>query len=131
MPLTGQRSTALPAAALIVEDQPFAGMVASDILRETGFATFHANDAPSALALLRSHPEIEVVVTEADLNGPGDGLELTRRVSAERPDIQLVVTSSGRDLPAGEVPSGASLLKKPYASAELRTLVGRLELLEA
>jgi CheY-like chemotaxis protein len=116
--------------ALIVEDQPFAGMVASDILRETGFETFHANDASGALAMLQSHPEIEVLVTEADLSGPGDGLELSRQVSAERPDIQLVVTSGGRDVAASEVPAGARLLKKPYASAELVTLVGGMAALQ-
>ena len=117
---------ALPAAALIVENQPFAGMVASDILRETGFTTFHASDASGALALLRTHPEIEVLVTEADLSGPGDGLELTRQVSAERPDVQLVVTSGERDVPPADVPRSARVLKKPYASADLRTLVGRV-----
>lgn len=116
--------------ALIVEDQPFAGMVASDILRETGFETFHANDASGAMAVLRSHPEIEVLVTNADLSGPGDGLELTRRVSAERPDIQLVVTSGGSDLAVADMPKGARLLKKPYASAELRTLVSGMALLQ-
>lgn len=119
-------STALPAAALIVENQPFAGMVASDILRETGFTTFHANDAPGALALLRMHPEIEVLVTEADLSGSGDGLELTRQVSAERPDVQLVVTSGERVLPTSDVPRSARVLKKPYASVDLRTLVVRV-----
>lgn len=116
--------------ALIVEDQPFAGMVASDILRENGFATFHANDASGALALLQSHPEIELLVTEADLAGPVDGLELSRRVSADRPDIQLVVTSGGRNVAASDVPNGARLLKKPYTSAELRTVVGGTQLLE-
>ena len=126
MPFSGR-----PAAALIVEGQPFVGMVASDILRETGFETFHASDASGAMALLRSHPEIEVLVTEADLAGPADGLELTRRVSAERPDIQLVVTSSGDDLSASDVPPGARLLRKPFTSAELRRLVARLTLLDA
>ena len=111
-------------AALIVEDQPFAGLVASDILEETGLATFHANDPLGAMALLRSHPEIRVLVTDADLSAVGDGLELSRLVSAERPDVQLVVTSGGRDVPAGEVPLGARVLRKPYASAELKTLVG-------
>jgi CheY-like chemotaxis protein len=119
-----------PAAALIVEDQPFVGMVASDILRETGFETFHANDASGAMAMLRSHPEIEVLVTDADLSGSGGGLELSRRVSAERPDVQLVVTSGERDLQASDMPNGARLLRKPYASAELRTLVGGMALLQ-
>jgi CheY-like chemotaxis protein len=120
-----------PTAALIVEDQPFIGLVASDILRETGFQTFHASDAAAAIALLRSHPEIEVVVTEAALAGSMDGLELSRRVSAERPDIQLVVTSSGAELTSSDVPPGTRLLRKPYASADLRKVVSRIALLDA
>ena len=41
-------------AALIVEDQPFIGLVASDILRESGFDTFHAYDAVDAKAATAS-----------------------------------------------------------------------------
>ena len=115
-------------AALIVEDQPFVGMVASDILRESGFQTFHAYDANDATTMLAEHPEIEVVVTEAQLPGDVNGLELCRRVSQERPNVQLVVTSAGEEL--RDVPQGARVLRKPYASGELRTLVGAKSLLE-
>jgi CheY-like chemotaxis protein len=108
-------------AALIVEDQPFIGLVASDILRESGFHTFHAYDASDAAELLAEHPEIEVVVTDAQLPGDVTGLELCRRVSQERPHVQLVVTSTGQELT--EVPTGARVLRKPYASGELRMLV--------
>jgi CheY-like chemotaxis protein len=110
-------------AALIVEDQPFVGMVASDILRESGFDTFHAYDANDAAAVLEQHPEIEVVVTEADLPGEVNGLELCRRLSQQRPDVQLVVTAAGRQPASSEVPQGARVLRKPYASRDLRTLV--------
>lgn len=115
-------------AALIVEDQPFVGMVASDILRESGFQTFHAYDANDATTMLAEHPEIEVVVTEAQLPGDVNGLELCRRVSQERPNVQLVVTSAGEEL--RDVPQGARVLRKPYASGELRTLVAAKSLLE-
>lgn len=114
-------------AALIVEDQPFIGLVASDILRESGFETFHAYDANDARAMLDQHPEIEVVVTDAHLPGEVTGLELCERVSRERPHVQLVVTSTGQDL--AEVPVGARVLRKPYASGELRTLVAAKALL--
>jgi CheY-like chemotaxis protein len=114
-------------AALIVEDQPFIGLVASDILRESGFDTFHAYDALDAKAVLDQHPEIEVVVTDAELPGDVTGLELCRRVSRERPNVRLVVTSSGQHL--AEVPTGASVLRKPYASGELRNLVAAKALL--
>ena|SRR5580765_5362259 len=116
-------------AALIVEDQPFVGMVASDILRESGFETFHAYDAKDAAAVLQEHPEIEVVVTEAELPGDETGIELCRRISEERPNVQFVLTSAGHDLP-DDVPKGARVLHKPYASGELRTLVAAKSLLE-
>lgn len=118
-------------AALIVEDQPFVGMVASDILRESGFDTFHAYDAKDAEAVLDRHPEIEVVITDAQLDGDVTGIDLCRRVSVERPDVQLVVTCATRDLRPDEVPAGARVLHKPYASGELRTLVAAKALAEA
>jgi CheY-like chemotaxis protein len=118
-------------AALIVEDQPFIGMVASDILRESGFQTFHAYDASDAATVLHEHPEIELVVTDAELPGTVTGLELCRRVSEQRPDVQLVVTSAGRQPDQSEIPQGARVLRKPYASGELRTLVAAKALAEA
>ena len=121
--------TASRPAALIVEDQPFIGMVASDILRESGYSTFHAYDAKDAVQMLDEHPEIEVLLAEANLPGDIDGLELCRRVAAARPDVQLVVTAAGSDLSPADIPSGARVLHKPYASGELRTLVAARSLL--
>jgi CheY-like chemotaxis protein len=116
-------------AALIVEDQPFVGLVASDILRESGFRTFHAYDAAAAEQLLDEHPEIELMVTEAQLPGDVTGIELCRRVSRERPDVQLVVTAARPDLHQADMPSGARVLRKPFASGELKTLVAAKSLL--
>ncbi len=111
-------------AALIVEDQPFVGLVASDILRESGFDTFHAYDADDAAAVLEEHPEIEVVVTEALLPGAITGIELCRRLSQMRPDVRLVVTAASPEEHAGSVPNGARMLRKPYASGDLRNMAG-------
>ncbi len=117
-------------AALIVEDQPFIGMVASDILRESGYETFHAYDAQKAVELFDEHPEIEVVVAEAQLPGEVNGLELCRRICAKRPNVQFVVTAAGKELSPAEVPQGARVLHKPYASGELLTLVAARDLLQ-
>ena len=116
-------------AALIVEDQPFVGMVASDILRESGFETFHAYDATDAAQMLDEHPEIEVMITEAELPGDVNGLELCRQMSRQRPDLQLVVAASGEDLQPADMPRGTRVLRKPFASGELRTLVAAKSLL--
>jgi CheY-like chemotaxis protein len=122
--------TASRPAALIVDDQPFVGLVASDILQESGFQTFHAYDATDATAVLAAHPEIEVIVADAELDGDVNGIELCRRVSRERPNVQLVVTASGQDVEPADIPQGARVLRKPYASGELRTLVAAKALLE-
>lgn len=115
--MTIDRST-----VLIVEDQPFIGLVASDILREAGVTTLHASDAPDALEVLDSHPEVGVMMIEVDLGGPIGGLDLSRRVASERPDVQVIVTS-GRAVGESEVPQGTRILHKPYASEELRAVV--------
>jgi CheY-like chemotaxis protein len=117
-------------AALIVEDQPFVGLVASDILRESGFDTFHAYNAEDAAALLDKHPEIEVVLTEAELPGDVDGLELCRKVSKQRPNVQLVVTTAGTGPVPSDMPPGTRVLHKPYSSGDLRTLVASRSLLQ-
>jgi CheY-like chemotaxis protein len=114
---------------LIVEDLPFVGMVASDILRESGFETFHACDAQTAVGVLDEHPEIQLIVTDAELSGPVDGLELAHRLSREHPGAQLVVTTAGKELSASDIPQGARALRKPYASGELKTLVAAKSLL--
>ena len=116
-------------AALIVEDQPFVGMVASDILKESGFQTFHAHDAEGATKVLDEHPEIELMVTEAQLPGQVNGLDLCRQVSKQRPGVQLVVTASSAELTEQNVPIGARVLRKPYASGDLRTLATSRSLL--
>jgi CheY-like chemotaxis protein len=118
--------TASRPAALIVEDQPFVGLVASDILKESGFDIFHAYDADGAVELLAEHPEIQVMLTEAELPGSVDGLELARRVARDRPKVQLVLTAAGREFAQADIPEGARVLRKPYASRELQTLVGAM-----
>jgi CheY-like chemotaxis protein len=115
---------------LIVEDQPFVGLVASDILRESGFDTFHAYDAEDAAALLEQHPEIEVVVTGVELPGDIDGLELCRTVSRQRPNVRLVVTTAGNYPVPSDMPPGTRVLHKPYSSGDLRTLVASRSLLQ-
>lgn len=117
-------------AALIVEDQPFVGMIASDILRETGFETFHAFDAEEALQVLREHPEIAVVLTEMALPGDMDGIELTHRIARERPATRLVIATDGTERRLADLPRGARVIRKPFASAELSTLVCGMTLLQ-
>jgi CheY-like chemotaxis protein len=109
--------------ALIIEDQPFVGLVASDILNEEGLETCHAHNTAAAMDLLRSEPEITLVLADVDLGGSNSGLELARNIISERPMTQIVLTWSGAgELPL-DLPEGVALVRKPYSSAQLRAVV--------
>ena len=116
-------------SALVVDDQPFVAMVAADILKEAGIRTLHASDATETMELLTSHAEVNLAVVQADLQGRSGGVTLASEIRTLRPGLQLIVTTDGRQ-PA-ETPSGARVLRKPYSSAELKTLAGALTQLES
>jgi DNA-binding response OmpR family regulator len=124
----GKDMTANRPAALIVEDQPFIGMVASDILHESGFNTFHAFDASDAVTQLRDHPEIELMIVEAALPSGGDGIDFAARVAIDHPDVQLLIAAERGHEFSTALPAGARLLTKPFASGELKVLVAAREL---
>lgn len=118
--------------ALIVEDRPFVAMVISDVLREAGFEGLHAFDCPEALQILESAPGIGLAIIAAELpQCEGcSGLELARTVARLRPQVLTVVTVADGEVAADALPPGARLLRKPFASGELRALVGGLSLLQ-
>ena len=70
------------------------------------------------------------MVTGAELPGAVDGLELCHKLSKERPNVQLVVTTAGNDPVPSDMPPGARVLHKPYSSGDLRTLVAERSLLQ-
>jgi len=117
--------------ALIVEDRPFVALVISDVLREMGFDGLFAYDSAEALQILAGPSPIRLAIVACELAGHAQGLELSRRIASEHPQVQIVVTTAGEDVPAADaLPPGARLLRKPFASGELRALVGGLSLLQ-
>ena len=118
--------------ALIVEDRPFVALVISDVLREVGFDGLHAFDCPEALRVLERSPDVAIAIIEAGLSQSEgcSGLDLARTITRQRPRLPIVITVAGGDIAADELPKGARLLRKPFASAELRALVGGMSLLE-
>ena len=117
-------------SALIIEDQPFLGLVTSDILNEEGLETHHAHDSAGALEILRSNPQITVVVLDADLQGSMDGLDLGEQISREWPHMRIVLTTSG--VPAGlpRTLEGAAVIRLLFASSELRACISGQPLLQ-
>lgn len=105
---------------LVVDDDPTVAEVVLGYLRRDGFEAAHAADGLSALAIAAQAPPDLVVL---DLMLPGiDGLEVCRRLRAERPDLPVVMlTARGEedDRIAGLEVGADDYVVKPFSPREL------------
>jgi DNA-binding response OmpR family regulator len=105
---------------LVVDDDPTVAEVVLGYLRRDGFEAAHAADGLAALALAAAAPPDLVVL---DLMLPGiDGLEVCRRLRAERPDLPVIMlTARGEeeDRIAGLEVGADDYVVKPFSPKEL------------
>ena len=110
---------------LVVDDEFLIRIFAVDLLEDHGFRTLEACDGLEALALLQDHPEVELLLTDINMPGEPDGLGLAHEARANRPDIDIVVTS-GRVVPgSGDMPLRSRFVGKPYTCDQLLNAVQR------
>jgi CheY-like chemotaxis protein len=103
---------------LIVDDEPLLRMHARQIVEQAGYSAVEAADADQALELLVDDG-ISVVVTDVQMPGSMDGLELAHAVKTAWPSIVIVVMS-GRQLPLpADLPEGTRFLTKPFSEQRL------------
>src|SRR6476620_4132786 len=92
--MSGQQQGGAPAAprrVLVVEDEPTIALSVAHRLRAEGYEVEVAGDGPSAVHAALSNPPDAMVL---DVTLPGfDGLEVCRRVQAERPVPVLMLTA--------------------------------------
>jgi len=105
---------------LVVDDDPTVAEVVLGYLRRDGFEAAHAADGFAALAIAAAAPPDLVVL---DLMLPGiDGLEVCRRLRADRPDLPVVMlTARGEeeDRIAGLEVGADDYVVKPFSPREL------------
>jgi two-component system, response regulator PdtaR len=102
---------------LVVEDDPLVREMIVDILREAGFAAHEAGCADEALRDLAEQPGISAVVTDIDMPGTLDGIELSWRIEELWPRIGVIVISGGTR--AAQLPRAAQFLAKPFTAGRL------------
>jgi CheY-like chemotaxis protein len=89
-------------------------MSMADFLDDAGFKVFEAVNADEAIALLQARSDVQVVVTDIEMPGSMNGLELARAVRVRWPGVGIVVTS-GRVRPwSDDLMGGVVFLSKPY-----------------
>ncbi|MFG1607010.1 response regulator transcription factor [Actinoplanes sp. NPDC049265] len=111
---------------LVVEDEPTIAESVAARLRAEGFVVELAADGPAAVDAARRTPPDAVVL---DVMLPGfDGLEVCRRLQAERPTPILMLTARDdeNDMLVGLAVGADDYLTKPFSMRELAARVHAL-----
>ena len=104
---------------LIVEDDFLVRIFADEIAVEAGFNSLAAADADEAIRILQNRTDVRVVLTDMNLPGYLDGLELAHAIQHRWPSIQIVVTSGMMRPAANELPEHSHFVPKPYDFSRL------------
>jgi DNA-binding response OmpR family regulator len=118
--------TSVQRRILVVDDERTIAESVAVRLRAEGFTVDLAHDGPSAVAKARATPPDLVVL---DVMLPGfDGLEVCRRIQAERTVPVLMLTARGdeTDLLVGLAVGADDYLTKPFSLRELAARVHAL-----
>jgi CheY-like chemotaxis protein len=108
---------------LIVEDEPLVRMVARATLEDAGFEPMEAATADEALRILVGEHDFAAVVSDIEMPGEMNGLDLAWAIRAQWPKIAVVLTS-GRQLPRPvDMPVKVRFVAKPYHPAHLVQIV--------
>ena len=103
--------------AIVVEDDDIQREMLALMLEERNFEVLQCEDAvTAALALKARHPSL--IVTDINLVGKMDGVDLAHFAQQQNADVRIIVIS-GRPLPR-PLPPGAKFFTKPvYPTALL------------
>lgn len=102
-----------------------ARIVAADALADQGIMAWEASDADEALEVLARHPRIGLVITDVNMPGKMNGLDLAFRIAEVRPKVDLIVTSGAMKLGYEDIPDRGTFLLKPYATKQMVEIVAR------
>jgi CheY-like chemotaxis protein len=104
---------------LVIDDEPIIRLDAREILEDAGYVVTEAASADEALPLLADGEATEAILTDINMPGTLDGLELARIVDGLMPEIAIVLMS-GKELPRREnLPLKATFVAKPFSASAL------------
>ncbi len=109
---------AMSKVILVVDDEPLLRSFVREILEDNGYAVKEAANVDEALILL-DEDGVAAVLTDIEMPGALNGLDLAKMIRAMWPGMPLIVTS-GRTLPRpDELPAHTYVLTKPFSTERL------------
>lgn len=109
---------------LVVEDDVLIRFTTADCLTDAGYLVYEAANLEEALVTLESGTQIDLVVTDVDLDQGKEGLSLASTVKEKWPAIPVALVSgfSGSFDPT----ASDGFLSKPYREGDLIAMAQKL-----
>lgn len=111
-----------PACVLVVEDEILIRVLIADELRAAGFSVVEAATGAEALSYFQAGVQVDLVLSDVQLPGALNGVDLIERLRAEAPDLPTVLTSGH----SPGVHAADAFLPKPYDVGQVVALVAAL-----
>jgi CheY-like chemotaxis protein len=109
----------VPAVILVVEDEMLLRMRAVDMVEDAGYTSVEAVDADEAIAILESRSDIALLMTDIQMPGSMDGLELAHCVHERWPPIKIILVSGQLNLTTIKIPADSRFIGKPLEAGEM------------
>lgn len=108
---------------LVVDDEPQLRMMLTHFLGQEGFTVLTAGCGSEAISLFRSHPEIDLLIT--DILMPGmDGPSLAAALRSIKPDLAVLLMSGNCD--CKQIENGFTFVSKPFSFMDVLSKVKSL-----
>jgi CheY-like chemotaxis protein len=103
------------ATVLVVDDDVFTRMGASDMFLDAGYKVLDAGSSDEALRFFETGSDIRLLFTDVSMPGAMNGADLARQVAARWPGVGIIL-ASGRPRPDA-LPPRMRFHDKPYMPA--------------
>lgn len=104
---------------ILVDDDSMIRSSICQTLRAAQMNVAEASSADEALDVLEKHSTFDMMVTDVEMQGSMNGIDLAHIVSKRWPGMALLITSGCDNLDLNSLPSGAAFLAKPATALQL------------
>lgn len=109
---------------LVVDDAPELVELLRIVLAVRGYELLGANDGDEALRVARNYDgPIDLLITDVEMPGKMNGVQLAMRLAKERPEIRVVLMSGWVQDPDEIQHTNLPFLRKPFTPTEVYSII--------
>jgi len=119
----GDTAPVATGSVLVVEDNTEVADIATAHLNELGYQVTRVASAQTALDVLRTGEQFDLVFSDVVMPGGMNGVELAHQIRKDYPRLPVLLTTGYFNAADKPLPRGLPVLRKPYDVAELKKAV--------